>query len=216
MWFGTDIHFIVNVLNKGKDVCWVMTHKDEHEIKESWSFPGSVEEAAKLLDGWDPRTLAIVRKAPRVFDWKLVYRDPLPRWISKQGRLVLIGDSAHPFLPTSIQGASQAIEDGVTLAATLRLSGKTNIPLAAQAFEKIRYPRVRRAQKGGETNRETWHKADVEYAVKNPESVKLPREEWLLGFDALKHTYEVFDSVKKDIETNGYQLPKLSSLVEPA
>lgn len=49
------------------------------------------------------------------------YRDPLPRWISEKGRLVLIGDSAvspishfleltdvheqHPFLPTSIQGA---------------------------------------------------------------------------------------------------------------
>ena len=53
----------------------------------------------------------------------------------------------------TIIGASQAIEDGVTLAATLRLAGKKDVKSAAQAFEKIRYPRVRRAQRGGETNR---------------------------------------------------------------
>lgn len=38
---------------------------------------------------------------------------------------------------------SQAVEDGVTIAITLRLAGKNNIKLASQVHEKIRYPRVR-------------------------------------------------------------------------
>ena len=36
-------------------------------------------------------------------DYKLVYRDPLPAWVSKGGHTVLAGDAAHPHLPTSQQ-----------------------------------------------------------------------------------------------------------------
>ena len=36
-------------------------------------------------------------------DYKLVYRDPLPTWVSKHGRTVLAGDSAHPHMPTAQQ-----------------------------------------------------------------------------------------------------------------
>lgn len=39
---------------------------------------------------------------------------------------------------TSIQGGSQAMEDGVTLAVTLGLAGKGDIPTAVRAYEKIR------------------------------------------------------------------------------
>lgn len=73
-------------------------------------------------------------------DWKLVYRDPLPRWVSDKGRITLLGDSAHPFLPTSAQGATQAMEDGVTIAVCLkRAGGKDRIPAAVRAYQDIRY-----------------------------------------------------------------------------
>jgi hypothetical protein len=63
----------------------------------------------------------IVSKTPEemLVDWKLVYRDPLPTWVSPRGRIVLVGDSAHPFLPTSAQGATQALEDGGKLSCFL-------------------------------------------------------------------------------------------------
>jgi hypothetical protein len=83
---------------------------------------------------------AIVEKTPAVVDWKLVYRDPLPRWVSDKGRITLLGDSAHPFLPTSAQGATQAMEDGVTIAVCLkRAGGKDRIPAAVRAYQDIRY-----------------------------------------------------------------------------
>ena len=99
-------------------------------------------------------------------------------------RIALIGDAAHPFLPTSIQGASQAMEDGATMAVCLSKGGKSNVQQAVAAFEGLRYERVRAAQKTGEKTRDTWHKANWEEAKKNPESMKLKREEWLLNFDA--------------------------------
>jgi hypothetical protein len=39
---------------------------------------------------------------------------------------------------TSMQGVSQAIEDGVVLAVTLQLAGKAKVPLALRAWETIR------------------------------------------------------------------------------
>ena len=123
-WIGPDVHFLFSTIKNGSDCCWVLTHRDEADIDESWSLPGKLEDVYKVLEGWDPICKAIVEKTPSLVDWKLVYRDPLPTWVSKGGRIALLGDSAHPFLPTSAQGATQALEDGVTLAITLRRAGK--------------------------------------------------------------------------------------------
>lgn len=79
-----------------------------------------------------------------------MYRDPLPTWVSPQGRIALLGDAAHPFLPTSIQGASQSMEDGATISQVLRLAGKTDVPLALRSYQDIRYDRVRETQLIGE------------------------------------------------------------------
>lgn len=92
----------------------------------------------KVIEGWDPICKAIVEKTPSLVDWKIVYRDPLPRWVSDHGRITLLGDSAHPFLPTSAQGATQAMEDGVTLAVCLKRGGKGRVPAAVRAYQDIR------------------------------------------------------------------------------
>ncbi|KAL2221519.1 putative MAK1-like monooxygenase [Thermoascus aurantiacus ATCC 26904] len=196
-WIGPDVHFLFSTIKNGQDCCWVLTHRDEADIEESWSFPGKLEDVYKVIEGWDPICKAIVEKTPSLVDWKIVYRDPLPRWVSDHGRITLLGDSAHPFLPTSAQGATQAMEDGVTLAVCLKRGGKGRVPAAVRAYQDIRYDRVRAVQKTGETTRDMWHKADWEKVKKNPESIQLPREDWIFKFDAEKHAEEVFDEVVK-------------------
>lgn len=37
-----------------------------------------------------------------------------------------------------------------------------------------------------------WHKADWEQVAKNPESIQLPREDWIFRFDAEKNAEETF------------------------
>jgi salicylate hydroxylase len=49
-------------------------------------------------------------------------RDPLERWT--EGRITLLGDSAHAMLPFFAQGAAQAIEDGFVLAGCLRTADR--------------------------------------------------------------------------------------------
>lgn len=95
----------------------------------------------KVLEGWDPLLKAIVEKTPSgsLNDWKLANWPPLATWVSKQGRIALLGDSAHPFLPTSAQGAGQAMEDAVTLAFCLKQGGKGKVPAALRTYQDIRY-----------------------------------------------------------------------------
>jgi 2-polyprenyl-6-methoxyphenol hydroxylase-like FAD-dependent oxidoreductase len=119
-----------------------ITHKDEYDnVAESWSFPGKQEDVLAYVKGWNERIHDVVMATPKsqLVDYKLVWRDPLPTWVSKHARIILIGDSAHPFLPTSAQGAGQAVEDGATVAICLELAGKDNVPLALKTCERLRY-----------------------------------------------------------------------------
>jgi 2-polyprenyl-6-methoxyphenol hydroxylase-like FAD-dependent oxidoreductase len=161
------------------------TPQDSGDVEESWSANAPLSDARKNLEGWDPVIHKILDLTPDpVIDWKLVYREPLPTWISPKRRIALIGDAAHPFLPTSIQGASQSMEDGVTMAVCLRRAGKESVQEALRVFEALRYERVKGSQKTGETTRDRWHKADWDEVRKNPRSMELQREEWILNFDA--------------------------------
>jgi hypothetical protein len=109
----------------------------------------------KDLNGWAPIVHDIVNATPldRLVDSELVFRDPLPTSVSPKARIALIGSAAHPFLPISIQGASQPMEDGVDLAICLDKSGKHKIQQAVRAYEAIRYERVHKAQMTGFTTR---------------------------------------------------------------
>lgn len=61
-----------------------------------------------------------------------------PAW--GHGRVVLVGDAAHPMTLNLSQGAGQAIEDGVVLSGLLAREG--DVPAAIAAYERARRPRV--------------------------------------------------------------------------
>ncbi|NDK31702.1 FAD-dependent monooxygenase [Nesterenkonia sp. Hz 6-5] len=64
------------------------------------------------------------------------YKDHLTQWVD--GRVALIGDSAHPMYPGMAQGANQALIDGQTL--TQYLERYDDIPEALRAYEHERMP----------------------------------------------------------------------------
>lgn len=134
IWIGDDTHVVQNTLRNGKEFNWILTRKlsDEKdmEIKESWFQEGDLNEVWRCIEGLDERIVAAIRKTPSCLDWKICYRDPLPTWVSKSHKIVLLGDSCHPHLPTSAQGASQATESAAVLGICLKLAGKGNVPLA--------------------------------------------------------------------------------------
>ncbi|GFF43192.1 6-hydroxynicotinate 3-monooxygenase [Aspergillus udagawae] len=81
--------------------------------KEDWNLSADVSDVLAQFHDFHPTLLRIIKKATSVKRWPLLYRDPIPTWT--RGRLVLIGDAAHPMLPHQGQGGAQAIEDGGAL-----------------------------------------------------------------------------------------------------
>lgn len=207
-WIGQDMHLLTASLKGGGDFSWVCTHRDDGDIEEDWNLPGKVADALACLDGWDPVVRAILAATPesRLVDYKLAFRDPLPTFLSPMARIVLIGDSAHPFLPTAIQGAAQAMEDGVTAAVCLELAGgAAGVPRAMRAYERLRYDRVHRIQATGVTTREQWHKADWNAIWAKPELLHLPRMSWILDFDSEQYAYENFEKEAAAIDEKAHQ-----------
>lgn len=103
--------------------------------------------AADVLDSlkktglvWDKSCLSVIALTPEntVIDYKITWRDPDPIWTSPGGRVVKLGDAAHAFIPNSTAGATQAMEDGQSLAACLRLAAKDNVALATRMHTKFR------------------------------------------------------------------------------
>jgi len=143
MWIAEDKHAIVTTNpNLQRATCFV-THKDTADIKEDWNLPGDPQDMLKIVEDWDPLLVEVVKQVPKycLIDYKLLWRDPVRKWASDGGRVVLVGDAAHPHLATSGTGGAQAIEDGATLAVLLAKLGREKIPLALKAFEKLRYVR---------------------------------------------------------------------------
>jgi salicylate hydroxylase len=77
---------------------------------------GAAVDAATVLDSFPRRAGTVGRLLDLGVDWRswvLRDRDPVRTWTD--GRVVLIGDAAHPMLQYAAQGACQAIEDAVVL-----------------------------------------------------------------------------------------------------
>lgn len=89
---------------------------------------------------WAPIFKELVKCTPpkTIVNFELLWRDPQPSWCSPGARVVQIGDSAHSYIPASSNGATQAIEDGVSLASCLQLGGKENIPQSVRAHIRMR------------------------------------------------------------------------------
>lgn len=85
---------------------------------ESWTNPANIADLRRVFADTCPEFTGLFDSIARALITPLYFRDPLERWSS--GRVVLLGDAAHPMPPSAGQGAAMALEDAVTLAACLR------------------------------------------------------------------------------------------------
>jgi len=107
--------------------------------------PGGTDRDARAellarFGGWhDPIRVVIEATPPnRIIRTDIVDREPITSW--HDGRVVLLGDAAHPMTPNLGQGAGQAIEDARSLAQCL--ASARSLDDALRGYEAARVARA--------------------------------------------------------------------------
>lgn len=99
------------------------------------------------MQGFHPamRRLLDYCEESELYLWKVADRDPLPSY--HRDRLLVLGDAAHPVLPTLGNGAGMAIEDAAALGIALEGIGSVDeLTARMNAWDEVRRPRASAAQ----------------------------------------------------------------------
>jgi salicylate hydroxylase len=180
---GAGRHFLVYPVRAGLLLNCVGVVPTDENMKESWSAPGDPRVLAGEFAGFDPMVGTLIARVASTFRWGLYDREPLPTWT--RGRLTLLGDAAHPMLPHTGQGANQAIEDAVTLAAVLSSSEPSSAPRALQVYESLRRERCARIQRTSRINGARYDASDIDLAERDRQLSAQPQERaWIWDHDA--------------------------------
>jgi 2-polyprenyl-6-methoxyphenol hydroxylase-like FAD-dependent oxidoreductase len=141
LWAGPKCHIVHYPLSGWKVFNLVVTyHNDAPEPVAGKPVPE--EEVLKGFGHIHERAQSIIRHGKNWKLWVLCDRDPAERWID--GRVVLLGDAAHPMLQYFAQGACQAMEDAVCL--SHMLANHDDRATALEAYRAQRFPRTARVQ----------------------------------------------------------------------
>ncbi|KAJ4174163.1 hypothetical protein NW754_004578 [Fusarium falciforme] len=205
-WVGRDMHGFIYTWNQQRDCAWVLTHKDEADIGETWSEKTSKAEVSRYLDQakfpniW--RRFLEATPDDRLVDYKLVWRDPLTTWLSPSKKAAVLGDAAHCHLPTSAQGACQAVEDGVVAAMCLQ-KANGDVPLALQVLERIRFNRSHTIHQASISTRNIYHGQDwtPELVEKHPKSLIIPFYDWITEYNVFEEVDKHFDHLAADVKS---------------
>ncbi len=152
LWLGPDAHVVHYPVAGGETINVVgIFHSDWQD--RGWSAPAGIADLPRTCDHWaemPQQALAAARSFQR---WALADRDPLTSW--GDGCVTLLGDAAHPMLPTLAQGAGAALEDAVVLARRMKKTG--DVAQAMRDYEIERMPRTARMQQGARFNARMYH-----------------------------------------------------------
>lgn len=170
-WWGRDRHIVIYYTTKAKSELYFVTSVPESAewlTRESWSAKGDVNELRAAYADFHQDVRNVLNACPDCHKWAILEREPLPYW--SDGRVVLLGDSAHPMTPYMAQGAATSIEDAAVLARCLQAVEGDDVEGAFKRYEAHRKPRTSVVQAISSAN--TWMQGGD-----NDTS-------WLYGYDA--------------------------------
>lgn len=163
---------------------------DEDLINQEATTPKT--RVLQQFAGWAEPVSAIVEATPEpeIIERPIYDRPPLQSWSS--GRVMLLGDAAHPVVPSLGQGANTAFEDACELAEYL--ANAPSIEAAFKAFETSRIPRTAAIYARSAIEGHRSYEADSETALrqmmKQAEDSGNEFEEWLYNYKpSTKYSY---------------------------
>ncbi len=117
VWAGPRMHLVQYPVRRGELYNQVAVFESDHYTpgSDDWGTEAELEERFAGTCDAVRDALPLVARDRR---WPLFDRPPITDWV--HGRIVLLGDAAHPMLQYLAQGACQALEDAVALGRALR------------------------------------------------------------------------------------------------
>ncbi|MCG2628248.1 MULTISPECIES: alpha/beta hydrolase fold domain-containing protein [Bradyrhizobium] len=199
VWSGAGRHVVCYPIRRGKQFYAAFYVPADEIHREDWATAGDVADLRASFKDACKDVREITEAVTEAFITAINYRYPLPEW--HRGRIVLIGDAAHPVLPTSGSGAAMALEDSVALAACLHRSG-SNLEAAFSEFQARRKPRTTRLLHQSRGDLTAFHEKAPErqaaYGRMGRGMLKLDqagyeRFAWLYGYDEVAESNKPFD-----------------------
>jgi 2-polyprenyl-6-methoxyphenol hydroxylase-like FAD-dependent oxidoreductase len=116
-------------------VCWYATRSQPDTAP-----PQTKAELLERFRSWHEPIAEVIAATPEESIVRTPALDRAPAWNLARGRVVLIGDAAHPMTPNLGQGTCQALEDALELSLILARGGP--VEAAFDRFGKQRRARV--------------------------------------------------------------------------
>ncbi|MDO5372845.1 MAG: 3-hydroxybenzoate 6-hydroxylase [Corynebacterium glutamicum] len=200
-YIGPHVHFIQYPLRGGELLNQVAVFESQRyldgrtagDIPEDWGNP---EELDRAYNHCDPFIQDRLDTLWRNNWWQMSDREPLENW--RIGRMLLLGDAAHPPLQYLASGAVMAMEDAEAVAlfaADAARAGNLDWEEVLAEVEAERRPRCSRIQTVGRFWGELWHVEGTARLIRNEVFRQANRNgwfiyaDWLWGYDASKRAH---------------------------
>lgn len=134
--WGRGLRFGVVPIGQGRTYWFATANSPPGGI----DAPDAHGELLSRFRDWHAPIRELIEKtpAPAIFRTDIHDRPPSQSW--SRGRVVLLGDAAHPMTPNMGQGGGQAVEDAVVLARCLNF--EATVPAALARYQALRIPRA--------------------------------------------------------------------------
>lgn len=152
LWLGDDcaMHGLLTVdPQSSKKEYGIVMHvpTDGKPSQNSWARSQPLDEKFLKLDRFEPRIQKLVRLAQTMTPTGHTIYEPFDNWVHESGKVVLVGEAAHPLMPNGSHNAAMSIEDAMTLSTLFSLpASKSHTSVLLSAFEELRQPRCAATQ----------------------------------------------------------------------
>ncbi len=157
-WLGPRLHAVHYPVCGGRKFNVVaVVHGRQTANPQSWSHDANRADLLQAMGPVHANLLAMLDAVPNWKLWPLNDRPPMTgAYEHAQGRVLLVGDAAHPMRPYLAQGAAMALEDAWTLGQLLSTTDQ-DWPLLFQRFAMLRWQRNAQVQARSVRNGQVFH-----------------------------------------------------------